>query len=142
MIVPVNRGEEKPAAPRGTAPRPRAFLVENDDVWGSILSRYLEARGLEVTWKRDTTDAIRFIEETDPDLIVADLQLPDHGGPQLLESIDALGERFVAKTALVTGFPTIAKAWANRIRVFDKGSLTGLGEWITQVLARSDRGPG
>ncbi len=83
-----------------------------------------------------------FIEETDPDLIVTDLHLPDHGGPQLLESIEALGERFISRTALVTGFPIVAKAWSHRIRVFDKSALSGLGEWVTEVLSRSERVPG
>lgn len=136
----MNRGKENEETPGGTAARPKAFLVENDDVWGTILSRYLEARGLEVTWMTDARDAIRIITETDPDLIVTDLQLPDHGGPHLVESIEALGERVVSKTAIVTGFPTVAKTWANRIRVFDKGALAGLGEWITEVLDRRDDG--
>ena len=111
-----------------------ALLVEDDETWGSILSRYLTARGCDVTWMREPSGAISFILDVDPDLIMLDLRFPDQGGPDLLESVERLGPETTSKTAIVTSYPVVAETWADQVRIISKSDLTGIGSWIDELL--------
>lgn len=62
----------------------RVLLVEDD---ASLIDAYrlvLEPRGLEVVGAGTATEAMAKLEEAGPEIVVADLRLPDAHGPELL----------------------------------------------------------
>jgi CheY-like chemotaxis protein len=119
---------------------PTALIIEDESLWGEILSRYLKAKGCEVTWMKDSADALRFIEDSRPDLILTDLKLAGNDGALFVEKLDEMGDEITSKTAVVTSFPVVARTWATHIPIFPKSDLSRLGQWVGEVLAaRHDR---
>ena len=74
---------EAPAGDIGSRPR-RVLLVEDD---ASLIDAYrmvLEPRGLEVVGANTAAEALTRLDEVRPEVVVADLRLPDAHGPELL----------------------------------------------------------
>lgn len=68
----------------------RILLVENDSNWTDIEKSVLGSLGYEVVTKRDSTEAIKYLNlDKDIDLIISDLHMggPDKNGDFLLEHI-------------------------------------------------------
>ena len=61
----------------------RILVVDDNELNLKLLRRVLELEGHEVTAAESIADAVRAIAETDPALIVLDLQLPDGDGLDL-----------------------------------------------------------
>lgn len=72
----------------GPSPGPRPVLLVEDE--RSLLDAYrlvLEPLGLEVIAAESASEALRRLEDARPEAIVADLGLPDAGGPELLRAL-------------------------------------------------------
>jgi len=71
-------------------PPDRLLVVEDDPPQRELLADFLREQGLEVEEAADGEEALRRIEGTDYDLIVADLKLPGLDGFELLKASRAL----------------------------------------------------
>ena len=70
--------------------RRHVLIVEDDKDTGELLAAFLERRGHSCRVARSVSDATRMAEESDPDVVLLDLVLPDGDG---WEVVDALRHR-------------------------------------------------
>lgn len=71
------------------AMRSRILIVEDDVPLGKFLGRELDRRNLEVEIRTDGRVAWEYLQETKPDLLILDLNLPGIDGMDLLKRIRA-----------------------------------------------------
>lgn len=88
--------------------RPRLLLVDDDAVFGEVLSAALERRGFAVLVARDCTQARALLATEQPDYAVVDLRIGDESGLSLMESISQA--EYPPRTVLLTGYGSIATA--------------------------------
>lgn len=70
--------------------REKILLIENDADIGDVIARQtLQPLGYQVTMVSDMGSAIRHILQSPPDVILADLQLPDLNGKDLLVALQS-----------------------------------------------------
>ncbi|MGV3461285.1 MAG: response regulator transcription factor [Flavobacterium sp.] len=65
------------------------LLAEDDFDYASILKQYLEISGFRVTWAKDGAEAMKLFPETQPDICVFDVMMPEMDGFTLAENIIA-----------------------------------------------------
>lgn len=84
-------------------------LVIDDDVSTLQLMRFqLESEGFEVSTAENGKHALEFVKETNFDIILTDLQLPDLGGIEIVKQIkEVLPE---TEIIMITGFGSTEKA--------------------------------
>jgi CheY-like chemotaxis protein len=70
-----------------STPQTRILVVDDNELNLKLMRRVLELEGHEVTSAASIADAERAIAETDPALIVLDLQLPDGDGLELARKL-------------------------------------------------------
>ena len=58
-------------------------VVEDDPIMGESLQRGLELEGWRATWWRTGSDALRFVRECSPDLVLCDIRLGDMNGEEV-----------------------------------------------------------
>lgn len=88
--------------------RPRLLLVDDDAVFGEVLSAALERRGFAVSVACDCAQARSLLALKQPDYAVVDLRIGDESGLSLMETI-AQAE-YPPRTVLLTGYGSIATA--------------------------------
>ena len=64
----------------------KAILVEDDMLFGKVISHALEKEDVEVEWVRDA-DSFLAIAQNDVDLVILDYNLPDSNGIELLKTL-------------------------------------------------------
>ena len=69
------------------APGPRVLVVEDDPPIRQLLRRGLESHGYQVAEAADAAAGIAQCAETDPDLVILDLGLPDRDGRELIAEV-------------------------------------------------------
>jgi DNA-binding response OmpR family regulator len=69
----------------------RVLVVEDDPTVATVVARYLERDGFDVTWAAAGQQALDHIDEALPDLIVLDLLLPEVDGFEILAHVRAIG---------------------------------------------------
>ena len=73
------------------APR-RVLVVDDDEVIRALVRDGLEREGFEVSLAGDGQSALRVIAETNPDLVILDVNMPAIGGFDVLSSIRSSSE--------------------------------------------------
>ncbi len=89
-------------------PVPRIAVVEDDAGMRRLLEDELVEYGYEVTSARDVAGALAAIEERAPDVVVADLRLPDGDALDLLVSLRQIDP--APAFVVITAFGSIAQA--------------------------------
>ncbi len=79
----------------------RIVVVEDDAALGVFLQKSLAMEGHAVDWLGDGEAALRYLEATEPDLMVLDLTLPKRDGYEVLAELD----RLQSGTAVITLMP-------------------------------------
>jgi DNA-binding response OmpR family regulator len=68
---------------------PRILIVEDDSDIAALMRRYLEKGGFSVDVRASGGEAMRFITETPPDLLVLDVMLPGMSGLEICGAVRA-----------------------------------------------------
>ena len=63
------------------------LLAEDDFDYASILKQYLEFSGFQVTWAKDGKEALKLFPDTQPDICVFDVMMPQMDGFTLAEKV-------------------------------------------------------
>ena len=87
---------------------PRLLLVDDDEVFRSVLVQALERRGYEVITACDVQSALRAAQAAAPDCAVVDLKLPTDTGLSLVPKLKALNPDI--RILMLTGYASIATA--------------------------------
>ena len=104
-------GESQPTARR------RVLIVDDDERFASTMGLVLEEQQFEVTCAHTVADGRRLLAESEPDLLLLDVMLPDGSG---LELIDEVTPETRTRIVVVTAQPSISSAvTALRSRVHD-----------------------
>jgi two-component system response regulator RegA len=87
---------------------PTVLVVEDDDVFRTLLMNAFRDRGYEAQGAADGASAIRAAQQESPEMAVVDLRLPDRSGLDVVRDLKAID----ASTAIVvlTGYGSIATA--------------------------------
>jgi len=78
----------------------KVLMVEDDRKISDLIKALLEIRGCEVLVAPNLADAVRFMEESTPDVVLMDIDLPDGSGIDLCR---AIRERSYVPIIFVTG---------------------------------------
>jgi len=103
----------------------RILLVEDDEFLRDICKRKLEIEGFNVSVAVDGTQALKKIEEEDPQMILLDVILPGLDGFEILKTIKANPAR--AKT------PVIMLTNLGQTSEVEKGLSLGADEYIVKA---------
>ena len=69
------------------ADRPSILVVEDDRETAQMLKTYFERQGFRIYWASWGADALRITQESEPDLIVLDIRLPDIDGYEVCRQL-------------------------------------------------------
>lgn len=86
----------------------RFLLVDDDDVFTSVMARSLGRRGFEALVAANGAQATSVLATNDIDIIVVDLRLANENGLQLIQQFKAL--RPNVRILMLTGYASIATA--------------------------------
>lgn len=114
----------------------RGLVVEDDADVAELLSRILRGRSLDVAVAHTAETAKAMLATSSFSIALLDLHLPDLGGLGLIEHIETQYPELARRALIVTGFPTIARAFSTSIPIVPKGDLDTLRVAIDGVLAR------
>jgi signal transduction histidine kinase/CheY-like chemotaxis protein len=84
--VPSGAGQPAPAsagAPPAALQGIRVLLIDDEQAIRRPLARFLSRRGASVVEAADGEEALQILEDTEPDIILADLRMPRLGGAEL-----------------------------------------------------------
>lgn len=84
------------------------LFVDDDEAFGTRMSRALEARGFAVTHVISAADARRAAAAESPEIAVVDLRLPDGHGLDIVRELHAIDE--TTRIIVLTGYGAIATA--------------------------------
>ena len=115
---------------------PTILVVEDDDMFRTVLVRAFEARGYDAHGVPDAASALVSARHGSPEMAVVDLRLPDQSGLDLVRELKAIDP----STAIVvlTGYGSIATALES-VRLGAVHYLTKPTD-ADRILAAFDRG--
>jgi len=88
LSIPVRPAVHAPNAPRSGGPRKRVLLIDDDETFRYVLRQMLDDQhSYDVFEAVDGVEGLRQVRESNPDLIVLDLQMPHVDGLQVLRTL-------------------------------------------------------
>jgi response regulator RpfG family c-di-GMP phosphodiesterase len=90
------------------ADAPHVLVVDDEKVIREILADFLTLEGFHVTTAADGIGALEHLDEGSFNMVISDLKMPNMGGLELLEQIQANHENVL--TVIMTGFGTVETA--------------------------------
>ena len=87
---------------------PRVLVVDDEKVIREILADFLTLEGFRVTTAADGIGALEHLDAGSFNMVISDLKMPNMGGLELLEQIQANHENVL--TVIMTGFGTVETA--------------------------------
>lgn len=91
-----------------TADGRTVLFVDDDEAFGTRMSRALDARGFVVTHVTSAADAVKAASADSPELAVVDLRLPDGHGLDVVRALNGIDE--TTRIIVLTGYGAIATA--------------------------------
>lgn len=88
--------------------QPSLLLVDDDEVFRTVLARAFTRRGYSVQTAADVTAALACAERSPPEYAVVDLKMPGPSGLVLVQALKALDEQTCI--VVLTGYGSIATA--------------------------------
>ena len=86
----------------------RILIVDDEEDIRETLADRLEAEGFEVMQAVNGVEGMEGIRNSDPDIVLLDLQMPEMDGMQVLENIAR--ERLETTVVVITAYGTIERA--------------------------------
>ena len=87
---------------------PSLLLVDDDEVYCSVLGEALSKRGYAVSIAYKLKDALQLASEIDPEYAVVDLRIGTESGLELVKQLVALDEN--TRIVMLTGYASVATA--------------------------------
>ena len=87
---------------------PRVLVVDDEKVIREILADFLTLEGFQVTTAPDGVAALERLDNANFNMVISDLKMPNMGGLELLEQIQAYHKNLL--TVIMTGFGTVETA--------------------------------
>lgn len=87
---------------------PSLLLVDDDELFRSVLSRALQKRGFDVATAENVSDALALAEANPPEYAVVDLKMPGPSGLVLVKRLNELDP--ATRIVVLTGYASIATA--------------------------------
>jgi response regulator RpfG family c-di-GMP phosphodiesterase len=87
---------------------PRVLVVDDEKVIREILADFLSLEGFHVATAQDGIGALEELAQSQFDMVISDLKMPNMGGLELLEAIKK--EHETVLTVIMTGFGTVETA--------------------------------
>lgn len=84
------------------------LVVDDEEVIRDVCAKILESKGYRVTTAASGREALRLVSETDFDVVVTDIMMPDMTGLELLEVIKSTN--LDVSTVVITGLGTFDMA--------------------------------
>jgi DNA-binding NtrC family response regulator len=82
----------------------KVFLLDDEDLIVSVLSKALKKEGYEVYAETETDDVINKIKSWGPDVILLDIRMPDRNGIDILQEIK--GDEITSQVVMLTADDT------------------------------------
>ena len=96
----------------------RILVIDDEESIRFTFERFLTAKGYAVSTARDCREALARIDETDPDVVIADIILDDGSGIDILREIRR--RKLNCPVIMITGDPNVdTAAEAVRLEAFD-----------------------
>lgn len=97
----------------------KILLVEDDRKILDVMRRYLENRGFSVIFTDNGSEAVMFARDSQPDLIVADVELPGLDGFGLCKAVKCSAETAAIPVIIISGAKVEE---ADIVAGYDKGA--------------------
>src|SRR5438128_1149540 len=107
-----------------------ALVVEDEVELGELLGAHLRAWGYEPTVLNEGKDAIRWIRDHKPDVVLLDLLLPDTDGYSLCEALKLDRETNLIPVIMITAL----SGQGDRVR----GLEVGANQYLTKPFAAAE----
>ena len=91
-----------------TTPPAKILVAEDESGMRATLVANLEDRGHQVTASKSVEEALRCVQKSPPDIVIADLRFPDASGLEILEPLKEINPE--AAFILVTGYASLETA--------------------------------
>jgi DNA-binding NtrC family response regulator len=111
----------------------KVFLLDDEDLIVSVLSKALKREGYEVYAETETEDVIDKIKSWDPDVILLDIRMPDRNGMDILKELkgDGINAQVVMLTADDTADTAVKAMKFGAADVTSLKKQTSNRRWIT-----------
>ncbi len=93
---------------RGSISKKKALVVDDESIIRLSLKRFLEDEGFHALTASTGIDALKKIEENQPDIVILDIQLPDTNGLTLLQTIKEMNPSITV--IMITGHADVKGA--------------------------------
>lgn len=93
---------------KGCGSKKKALVVDDESIIRLSLKRFLEDEGLYALTASTGIDALKKIEENQPDIVILDIQLPDTNGLSLLQTIKEMNPSITV--IMITGHADVKGA--------------------------------
>ena len=97
----------------------KILLVEDDRKMLDVMRRYLENRGFSLVFTDNGSEALMLVRDSEPDLVVADVELPGLDGFALCKAIKCSAETSSVPVIIISGGKTEE---ADIVSGYDKGA--------------------
>jgi CheY-like chemotaxis protein len=88
-------------------PGPRILVVDDDDAQTSLIKRFLDRHGYQVTCSNSPLKALELLQEqVDFKLVITDLMMPHSDGISFTQSLHALEHYKNLPVVLITAYPS------------------------------------
>lgn len=96
------------------------LIVDDDATISGYLSDILSDAGYKTITAADGDQAMRAVEEENPDLITLDIEMPGGSGPMFNRKLTRKGSDTAIPIIVITGHPGLKYTIPNAVAEFDK----------------------
>ena len=93
----------------------KCLLIDDDPQFGKFVSKGLEKKGFEVTFKTNGADAISQLSEIGPDIVITDIVMPDSEGIELIIAMRNNG--YEKPIVAMSGFSTQSSSYLEAAKL-------------------------
>lgn len=104
-----------------------------------IVTRLIEAEGLEIECARDGKTALDLLRRNDYAVVTLDLQIPGPDGLAIIEQLKLASPGMLARVIVFTGFQSIAHSFEPEVTSISKPNLLNLRSAIRRILGEGEQ---